>query len=335
MRKTRSVPGRGNGVANVAAFLALACLRCEGSKPDGSSPPADDAAGSAADSSIIVIGDLDASSDAKSDGTGLPRDAAMDTPEVSDARRSECGMLRGELEGDWDSGRWKVSYTTQNKFKRYQDLTRWQFFLHLDKDGLMVLRGSGADPTDDGLAHSVEALLLTPSAGPDPKSWYHSTLTSTVTDDRVDTRVDLTGLGRFGSCDEGTPVDGEVVVCRFPASADCRDYTRRAGMLDGVAIAEAVWVGTEGTRFEEMSMSFADGMILKWSTPLLSGPITNGLVIFADGTIYCAGLGSQHVRSGVAGGYDNTYTLRDFKRVSSSAGASGANTVRGCVAPSF
>jgi len=83
-----------------------------------------------------------------------------------------------------------------------------------------------------------------------------------------------------------------------------------------------------------MSLAYPDGMLIRYNTDVISAPITDGLVILADGTIYCAGEGT-YVQSRTTFGLKDTYTLRSFKRVASSAGVAGANTMKGCIAQSY
>jgi hypothetical protein len=217
----------------------------------------------------------------------------------------------------------------QRKFAAYQSGVAWQFFVHLESNGLLVLRGEGADPTRDGVARSVSAMLLTPSSGPDPRSWYYSSANSTVIGDNVDTRVDLKGMGKFGSCDSGVPVGGEVSICHSGSLGPCPQF-KRSGTLDGITLSEAEWIGTAGTSTTQGSLAFPDGMLIKYNHAGLSGPLTDGLVITTDGTIYCAGDQSTYVKGG-APDVIETRTLRGFKRVASFTGTAGENTVKGCI----
>ena len=261
------------------------------------------------------------------DGSTEASDVSLDARDGG--RVSACVRGRAELSGNWAAAPWMQSYQIDRKFAAYQSGAAWQYFVHLETNGFLVLRGDGASPVRQGVARPVRTLLLTPASGPDPRSWYFSDVNSTVTGDTVDTRVDLNGLGKFGSCDSGVPVDGEVIVCHSASAGPCPQF-KRSGTLDGVTVSEAEWIGTAGTSTTQGSLAFPDGMLIKYNHGGLSSPLTDGLVITTDGTIYCAGDASTYVK-GVAPDVIETRTLKGFKRDASSAGTTGENTVKGCI----
>jgi hypothetical protein len=222
------------------------------------------------------------------------------------------------------------TYDISAKFVSYNSGALWQFFYHVDTDGFLLLRGEGARPISDGAAHPVKAVLLTPSSGPEPATWFCSTTGSVVSSDSVDTHVDLKNLGRLGTCAGGVAVSGEIKVCDSPGISGTCDFTR-TGTLDGVSITQANWDGTGGTSLAEVSIGYPDGMIIRFTRLNSNGPtgaLIDAFVITPDETIYCAGANSDHTVD-TAGNLINT--LRSFMRVGNCAGVTGANTAQGCL----
>lgn len=244
-------------------------------------------------------------------------------------RSSRCAGS-AELSGSWDGSSYLRSY--QVSAKSVHESGFWLFFEHLDADGFLALRGDGESPRRQGIERLASATLLTPSAGPDPLAWYCSNQ-ATFTDDDVEARVNIAGLGRLGTCAGGEPVAGEITVCDDNATG-C-SFTR-SGSLDGTTVTSADWDSYGGTYLQDVSVAYPDGMIIRFFRENhfeSSGALTNAFVITPpgppfEGRIYCAGAGSMH--SGALG-EPQIHLLTNFTRVGSCGGVTGSNTASGCV----
>ncbi|HEY2407616.1 MAG TPA: hypothetical protein VGI10_16520 [Polyangiaceae bacterium] len=253
-------------------------------------------------------------------------------------RTSECAPGSTHLTGSWDGVAWQGAFSSiVESTSLTASNASWLFYSPFlsssSNDGFVGLYGQGSMPMRDGVPHSAHAVLLMPSTGPDGGTWFCSS-NATVTEDAVDTRVDVEGLGALGSCANGTPVSGTITVCESDSFAKGCDLSR-SGTLDGNTLSNID--AYAGTSDAYLTLPYVDGMVLTYARENqfldATGPLTNAFVVLADGTIYCAGASSMFVETEETTTQTNrwTDTLTDFRKMGSCAAVTGANSAVGCL----
>jgi hypothetical protein len=322
------------GVTCIWSLSALAACSSNG----GSGAASNGATGGA--TSKFIVGATGGTTSAVGGTTGGARTAATavgGTGSNTTARVSECQNQTAKLSGVWDGASASYTYASRSHFIQYTSSTGSASltFYQLDSNGFVVLRGMGAATQWDGILHTVTPTILTPTAGPDPQSWYCGSASSTLIGDTVDKRVDLQGLGRLGTCAQGTAVSGQVTVCWASGFQSSCDYTR-SGELDGIVVSPMAWDGTGGSYGDDVTAAYEDGMLIRFyrvNSNGTSGTITNAFVITAPdspwgGSIYCAGVGSAHANDPSG---QEINTLINFTKVGSCASVTGSNQLAGCL----
>jgi hypothetical protein len=210
--------------------------------------------------------------------------------------------------------------------------------------GRLLFTGSDDLGTDDiprfalmdGQSVQIGSGLLWMPGGLDAP-FYCTGPGSTATRKGDEANLELAAVSLLGSC-PGTPVEGEFQFCQGDVFDGCPEEQLNngalAGSIDGITVpAETRYtLLSGGATSTELSTTLG---LVRWEDAETAGQISRGIVITGPdtvfgGNVYCFGE-SQYVTTGEGFDEQTVYTFRNLAKLGTCVGASGTDSLSGCI----
>ncbi len=160
---------------------------------------------------------------------------------------------------------------------------------------------------------------------------------STATRIGDEAKVEFGAVSLLGAC-PGTPVEGELQFCQGRSFQGCTGTDLEDGRLGGNV--EGIAVPTD-TRYTLLSGTGSNADLnttiglLSWEGNEEAGTIDRGVIVTGPdtvfgGAVYCFGE-SEFATMGTGFDEESLYTFRNLSKVGSCAGASGSDSLTGCI----